>query len=211
MSLVSLLSAGGWPMLPIYACSVVAVAIFARKLLDVAGGQLDDRRWLDGALAAIADGDLGAAAKRCQASRAPAARAALAAVETFAARPDRAEAEAGRIGSLELQGLERHLGLLAFIAHLAPILGLLGTAVGMVRLFYDLERTPAAAVDVSALSSGIWTALLTTAAGLIVAVVALSAHAYLASRVDRVRLHIHDAVERTLTALPAPGDRDAAG
>jgi biopolymer transport protein ExbB len=212
MSLASLLSAGGWPMLPIYACSVVALAVFARKLLDFAGGRLDDRRWLDGALAAVTAGDLNAAAKRCRDSRAPAARAALAAIETWPGRPDRAEAEAGRIGSLELQRLERHLGLLSFIAHLAPILGLLGTAIGMVRLFYDLERTPAAAVDVSALSSGIWTALLTTAAGLIVAVVALSAHAYLASRLDRVRLHIHDAVERTLTALPpGAGGHDAAG
>lgn len=206
MSLATFLADAGWPMLPIYACSVATLAVFVRKLIDFARSDLDDQRWLEPALAAVAGDTLDAAADRCRGSRNPASRAVLATIAIWQRRPDRAEAEAGRVGSLELQRLDRHLGLLSFIAHLAPILGLLGTAIGMVRLFYDLERTPAANVDVSALSSGIWTALLTTAAGLIVAVVALSAHAYLGSRVDRVRLLLHDAVERTLTALPARED-----
>ena len=72
-------------------------------------------------------------------------------------------------GSLELQQYERGLSLISFIAQVAPLLGLLGTVFGMVEMFYGLQKAGLANVDAAALSSGIWKALLTTAAGLIVA------------------------------------------
>ncbi len=70
----------------------------------------------------------------------------------------------------EIQRLEKNLALLSFIAQVAPLLGLLGTVLGMVDLFIGLQGSGLSNVDVSALSSGIWKALLTTAAGLMVAV-----------------------------------------
>ncbi len=203
MTLGRILALGGWPMLPIYLCSVVALAVFLRKAFELRRTRQGGLEWLPRAIEELEAGDLAAAAETCARAETPASRALEAAIRVSRHRPDRAEAEAARVGSLEIQRLDKHLGLLAFIAQVAPLLGLLGTVVGMVRLFFDLEASTAT-VDTAQLSSGIWQALLTTAAGLTVAVPTLAAHSYLAARSDALRLVLHDAVEQGLTALPAP-------
>jgi len=91
--------------------------------------------------------------------------------------------------------------LLAFITQVAPLLGLLGTVLGMVKMFFSLQQAGMSNVDVSLLSSGIWQALLTTAAGLMVAAPSLAAHSYLSTRLEHFRFHLKDSVERLLTAL----------
>lgn len=203
MTLGRILALGGWPMVPIYLCSVVALAVFLRKVFELRRAQQSSLEWLPRAIEELEAGDLASAASTCARAEHPAARSVEAAIRVARQRPDRAEAEAVRVGSLEIQRLDKHLGLLAFIAQVAPLLGLLGTVIGMVRLFFDLEGS-SATVDTAQLSSGIWQALLTTAAGLTVAVPTLAAHSYLASRSDSMRLVLHDAVEQALTALPAP-------
>ncbi len=202
MSLGRFLAEGGWPMVPIYLCSVAALSLFVAKWMQYRAAGLGDLEWLGGVLTALRGNELELARSRAEKAAHPAARAVAAALEVRAHRPERTEAEAARAGSLELQRYERHLGALSFIAQVAPLLGLLGTVIGMVALFLDLESAPRAAMDVSQISSGIWTALLTTAAGLVVAVAALAGHGYLTSRADALRLCIHDTVERMLTALP---------
>jgi biopolymer transport protein ExbB len=193
-------------MVPIYACSVVALAVFLRKLFELRRARATDMAWLEPVIRHLEEGDLGAAAAACADTAHPAARAVEAALRVAKRRPDRIEAEATRVGSIQVQRAERHLGLLSFIAQVAPLLGLLGTVVGMVRLFLDLESSPGV-VDAAQLSAGIWQALLTTAAGLIVAVPTLAGYSYLAWRSDAFRLSLHDAVERALTAAPARGAR----
>lgn len=191
-------------MAPIYACSVAALAVFVRKLSELRRARLGELDWIEPVLADLAAHKLDAARDRLAASTHPAARAMSAAVSVMPRRPDRARAEANRVGSQELQRFETHLGLLSFIAQVAPLLGLLGTVIGMVGLFLDMEHAPAAAADMGRLSSGIWTALLTTAAGLVVAVPTLAGYSYLSARMDGLRLLLHDAIERTLTAAPPP-------
>ena len=207
MTMGELLGLGGWPMVPIYLCSVVALAVFLRKLVDVRGVIGADMSWLDAAIDRIDAGDVPAGMSKCRAATHPAASVIIAALTVAERRPDRVEAEAARAGSLEVQRTEKYLGLLAFIAQVAPLLGLLGTVIGMVDLFADLEAHDGMA-GASELSAGIWKALLTTAAGLIVAVPALAGHSYLAARSDAYRLLLHDSVERVITALPR-GDGSA--
>jgi biopolymer transport protein ExbB len=202
MNVGALLARGGWPMVPIYACSIATMALLVHKWMQFRAARLTDMRWLEPVLETLGQGDVAGARAGCAKIAHPAARAIAAALAVLRTRPDRAAAEAARAGSLEVQRFERRLSALSFIAQLAPLLGLFGTVVGLLDLFLDLERSQRAAVDVSSLSSGIWTALLTTAAGLAVAVVALSAHSYLAARADELRLAMHDAIERALTAAP---------
>lgn len=208
MTLGELLTYGGWPMVPIYLCSAVAVAIFCKKILEFRARRLRDVDWLESVLDALRDGNIAAARERAEDNAHPVGSVVVAMLETLDRRPDRVEAEARRIGSLKLQRLERHVGGLSFIAQAAPLLGLLGTVIGMVELFMSLQGAGMATVDVAMLATGIWTALLTTAAGLMVAVPALAAYAYLNSRTDRFRLVLRDAIERVLTALPGPDEDD---
>jgi len=198
-------------MAPIYLCSIVAIAIFVRKALELRAARLGDVRWLPEVVRAVEAGDWERVEARCAATPHPASRVIEAATATWRVRPERAEAEGRRVGSLELQRLEKHLGALSFIAQVAPLLGLLGTVIGMVQLFLGLQGAGLGNVDAAMLASGIWKALLTTAAGLIVAVPALAAHTWLTSRTDRLRLLMGDVIEQLLTVAPASASVDRGG
>ena len=202
LSLGQLLAQGGWTMWPIYACSVVALAVFVQKWLALRAARLSDLTWVDPLLRVVREGDYGEGEDVCRCSRHPGTRVACATLRLLRERPEHAEAEARRVGSLELAQLEKNLPLLSFIAQTAPLLGLLGTVLGMVDLFLALQGAENGAVAVSTLSGGIWKALLTTAAGLGVAVPTLAAYSYLASRADRFRMQLNDVIQQLLVAVP---------
>lgn len=202
MTIGELVKNGGWAMYPIYLCSLVAAAIFLKKAREFFASQLTRADWLEPVLDDIQAEEFDQAIAKAKATQNPIGTVIASMLDVFSHRPDRVEAEAARTGSLALQDLEKNVGGLSFIAQVAPLLGLLGTVVGMVELFMGLGSSDMGQVDASMLSSGIWTALLTTAAGLLVAVPALAAYTYLNSRTDAFRLMLSDSIARVLTALP---------
>lgn len=116
--------------------------------------------------------------------------------------PKAAEAEAERRGNEEVMRMNRLLRLLEVIAMVSPLLGLLGTVLGMIQSFQELELAQGSA-NASVLAGGIWQALLTTAAGLIVAIPAAIAANLLAARVDNAAHQIENAVARLMAAEEA--------
>lgn len=104
-------------------------------------------------------------------------------------------AEIERQGNAEVETMARHIRLLELVAMIAPLLGLLGTVLGMIQSFQELELAQGSA-NASVLAGGIWQALLTTAAGLIVAIPAAIAATLLSSRVDSAAHLIENAVGR---------------
>ncbi len=198
----SLLAQGGWPMLPLYICSLVAVAVFLYKLMTYRAASLFDLSWQEDILRLIHLGDMKAVSETCNRFRHPAMPVVRSVVHALNERPDLAESEARRVASIELQKLEKYLSLLSFIAQVAPLLGLLGTVIGMVDLFIGFQGSNSADINISKLSSGIWKALITTAAGLTIAVPTLAAHSYLTSRVDNVRLQLSDVIQRMMYIAP---------
>jgi len=111
--------------------------------------------------------------------------------------PADAEAEIGRVGSKGVRDMESWLRALSAIGHLAPFLGLLGTVLGMIEAFMNLQ-TVGSRVDPAVLSGGIWEALLTTAFGLAIAIPAMATYFYFEGEVDRVRAAMKDASVRVL-------------
>lgn len=101
-------------------------------------------------------------------------------------------------GARELRMFESHLRGLELVANIAPLLGLLGTVIGMVKAFAGIGQV-GARVDPSILASGIWEALLTTVAGLMVAIPALAAHYLIDEKVERIRATAKDAVSNILS------------
>ncbi len=201
--MLKILQAGGLTMLPLALCSLVGLTVFLAKLW-----QLHSRpRWVsprefDAALTQARTGGFRGVRTLFESARHPAAQAGLAALRMHGQRVDRVEAEAERVLNSTFRGLDSNIGGLALIAQVAPLLGLLGTALGMVELFVALDGAQAHQPAMHVLSAGIWRALLTTAAGLLVAVPALLAHSYLVRRVDDIRLDVVDILSRTLSALP---------
>ncbi|SDS35100.1 biopolymer transport protein ExbB [Halopseudomonas sabulinigri] len=111
--------------------------------------------------------------------------------------------ELQRVGSYRLNQLKLLLRPLEVIANLAPLLGLLGTVLGMIEAFQQMESA-GSRVDPSILSGGIWQALLTTAVGLAVAIPVVAIHSWLERRVERIAASLNDAVTQVFTHQPKP-------
>ncbi len=194
-------SQGGPVMYVLLALSVGAVAIIVLKVLQFSSLRL--RRGeseVDEALGLALRGDSSAAMDTLRACPSPLARvveASLAASLDEKVTAEAADAELGRVGTAELRRLESWLRALSSIAHLSPLLGLLGTVSGMIGAFQKVEQL-GGQVDAAVLSGGIWEALLTTAFGLTVAIPAMAAFYALESEVDRVRASMKDRSLRVL-------------
>jgi biopolymer transport protein ExbB len=201
MTLGQLLTQAVWTMLPLYVCSVAALTLIIKKGVEFRAARITDSAALDQIPDGVEVDHLEALGARL--SDHPTALGRVIGVAARAAhdRPDRATETAQRAAIAELDQLEHGLGALAFIAQAAPLFGLLGTVLGMVELFSSMESA-GDAIDTTTLSSGIWKALLTTAAGLIVAIPTLGAHAWLGARIDQLRLRMDEGIGRLLDRLP---------
>ena len=193
----------------IAALSVLALAVVLRKTAQFVRAGLGRRDALEAALAAWGAGDPDRTLSLLARMRSPVARTVEAVawkrLEGTLERRD-LEDEAARDGAARLASLRSHLRLLELIAMICPLLGLLGTVLGMIDAFRALE-VAGNRVDPAVLSGGIWVALLTTAAGLVVAIPAAAAHHVFEGIVERTAHFMEDALTRILAgSVPiAPG------
>ncbi len=190
---------GGWVMYGILATSVVAVAIIVERLLYFARIRNDDAGLVRAVEQGLKRTDLDKALSICRRHRGPVRKVVESCLNEWEAGCERMEDAVSYEGNRALDDMEKHLRGLSIIAQGAPLLGLLGTVMGMIRAFMRIE-TLGGQVNVSALAGGIWEALLTTAFGLSVAIPALFAYHYFDSKVGRYESLMRDIGER-LVAL----------
>jgi biopolymer transport protein ExbB len=194
---LELFVAAGATMVPIVLASVLAVGLVLHKLWVFRAERVFERAVPPEVEAALDGGDVGGLLETLDG--APGVRARVLRETALGLRdaPGSAEDEAVVAANVALGELQWGLGALAFIAQVSPLLGLLGTVLGLVELFSDMESA-ATAVSTATLSSGIWKALLTTAAGLLVAIPALAGHAFLRGWLDRLRTDLEALVAALL-------------
>lgn len=210
---LALLERGGPVMAALLFLSVVAVAIVLVKLYQFSASRMRRTDFVEPALAMTRDGAYDEAEHFLARTQSPVARVMEATVRALSDRsmtPADREAEITRVGSAELRNLESYLRSLDLIANLSPLLGLLGTVMGMIKAFARLEEA-GTKVDPSLLAGGIWEALLTTAVGLIIAIPALAAFHILQSEVDKVRSTMTDLTTRLITRHGRSGDPNRRG
>ena len=192
---INLLVAGGPVIWLLSVMSVGSLALIAAKVIElraVRAGAAGRER----ALELWQSGDKREARKALRGA-APADRVAdyaMEGIETGLTR-QALESELARRGNAEVEAMNRHIRILELVAMVSPLLGLLGTVLGMIQSFQDLEMA-AGAANASVLAGGIWQALLTTAAGLIVAIPAAVGASLLAARVESAAQLIEDTVGR---------------
>jgi len=198
--MISLFQQGGAVMYVLLLMSILATAIILLKLYQFSRSGLRRLAFVDDTVAAVQRGEHEQAIESLKGHDNPVARVLESAIR-FGADPAMStgdvEAEVSRVGSAQIRNLESWLRGLSSIAHLSPLLGLLGTVTGMIVAFMNLEAA-GSRVDPSILSGGIWEALLTTAFGLTVAIPAMAAFYYLEGEVDHVRAAMKDASIRVL-------------
>ena len=200
MNLINLFQQGGPVMMVLLAMSVLAVAIILLKLFQFFRSGLRRSAFVEPVMAALNRDSNDEALALLKAQTSPVARVMESALVCGADQhmaTKEIEAEVSRVGSAQIRNLESWLRGLSAIAHLSPLLGLLGTVTGMIVAFMRLEEA-GSRVDPSILSGGIWEALLTTAFGLTVAIPAMAAFYYLEGEVDQVRATMKDATIRIL-------------
>lgn len=214
-SILALLEAGGTVMWILAGLSVFALAIILNKFWDFWRAGLWRRREVNRALGEWRAGRDAAALEALEPARDPVAdvlRVALAGRMDEEVDDAVVREEVARRGAAWLESLRGGLRPLELIGTLAPLLGLLGTVIGMIDAFRELESA-GSQVDPSVLSGGIWVALLTTAAGLSVAIPAVAAHTLLERQLEGLHHRMQDAATRVfsrsvgrLTATAARGD-----
>ena len=203
MSLWQVFLAGGPVMWPILLCSIFAVAIMLEKFWYIYKVKIDTNDFLSKILDKMKHHQVKEALEICDSTKSPISHILKAGILKYD-RPRPQIKEAIEDASLnEIPKLERNLTALATIAHVSPLLGLLGTVTGMVRCFQIIQAQTTSFHPVSPgnLAGGIWEALLTTVAGLIVAIPAFVAYNYLVSRVNNFILEMEKAATELVNFL----------
>src|SRR5690606_885162 len=175
---------GGWVMFPILLLSVLAVYLFVERLLALRRANANPEQLTQTVSQYVRSGDLSGAIGYCRAQDNPAARIIQHGLERVG-RPIADIKEAVETqGRRETYNLQKRTDLIASAAALAPMLGFLGTVTGLIEAFQAVERYGGTA-DPAILAGGIWEALITTAAGLIVGIPALFMYNFLTNRINR--------------------------
>jgi len=195
MSVWQLFLAGGPVMWPILLCSIFALAIILEKFWHLHKVKIDTQEFLGNILNKMKHHHIKEALEVCDNIKGPISNILKAGILKYD-RPRPQIKEAIEDAALyEVPRLEKNLSALATIAHISPLLGLLGTVTGMVRCFQTIQTKATSFRPVSPgdLAGGIWEALLTTVAGLIVAIPTFVAYNYLVSRVNSFILEMEKA------------------
>jgi biopolymer transport protein ExbB len=176
---------GGWIMVPIFILSVIAVYIFFERFFAIKKAQKIDENFMNRIKDYIHDDKLDSALALCQSMNSPIARMIEKGISRIGRPLNDISAAIENVGKLEIYKLEKGLPTLATVAGAAPMIGFLGTVMGMIRAFYDMSMA-GSNIDVALLSNGSYTAMVTTMAGLMVGIVAYLAYNAMVARVEKV-------------------------
>ncbi|MFH2143241.1 MAG: MotA/TolQ/ExbB proton channel family protein [Bacteroidota bacterium] len=186
LSVWNLALKGGWIMIPIAILSVIAVYLFVERLIAINKVKKEPYGFMNNIKENIQDGKIDEALILCKATQGPLARM----IEKGVSRIGKPLADINtaieNVGRLEIAKLEKGMATLATVSGGAPMLGFLGTVMGMIRAFYDLATVEGGNINVQVLSNGIYVAMVTTVAGLLVGIVAYFCYNILVARVEKV-------------------------
>lgn len=185
MSVWELATEGGPIMIPIAALFIVAIYLFFERLLTINKADQDPDLFMGKVKELVMKGDITGAKMLCAQNNNPIARMIDKGISRIGSPLKNIEASIENVGKIEIFKLEKNLPTLATIAGAAPMIGFLGTVIGMVQAFIAISQEEGS-VSPKLLSSGIYTAMITTVAGLVVGIVAYLAYNFLVSRVQKV-------------------------
>ncbi len=184
-SLLDLLVLGGWVMVPLVLLSVLTIYLFIERFVTIRQAASDPDTITDRVGRHVRNGDVNAALQYCNEKDVPITRILRQGLERLGRPISEIQEAVQAAGKHETFDLEKRTNLLASIAGIAPMLGFFGTVVGMIRAFQQIQ-TLQGNVNPAVLAGGIWEALITTAAGLLVGILALFSYNFLIGRIRRL-------------------------
>lgn len=203
MSIWDLATKGGWIMIVLAVFSIIAVYIFIERFYILNIASKEDNNFMDHIRDFIHDGKIDAAMALCRKTQNPIARMIEKGLMRIGKPLHDINAAIENVGKLEVSRLEKNITTLATIAGAAPMLGFLGTVTGMVRAFYDMSMA-GNNIDIALLSSGIYQAMITTVAGLIVGIIAYICYNVLVAKVERLVFKLEARATEFMDVLNEP-------
>lgn len=185
MSLLDILVLGGWVMIPLLLLSVLTIYLFIERFYTIQQAASNPETITDRVREFVRHGNVEAAIQYCEQKDVPITRILRKGLERLGRPISEIQEAVQAAGKHETFDLEKRTNLLASIASIAPMLGFFGTVVGMIEAFQRIQNLQGN-VNPSVLAGGIWEALITTAAGLLVGILALFSYNYLMGRIRRL-------------------------
>ncbi|MBI4326855.1 MAG: MotA/TolQ/ExbB proton channel family protein [Chloroflexi bacterium] len=198
-----LLSKGGLMMWLLLALSAVGIAVFIERLLHYHRAQINSAEFIAGVRNVLKRDNVVEALSICDATPGPVARLVKMAILNRERGREGVREALEEAGLVEVPRLEEKLNVLATIAQIAPLMGLLGTVLGFIKVFTRIQEAGLYA-HAAQLSEGIWQALICTSAGLAIAIPGYAAYNYLVSRVNAIVLDMEKASTEILNFVTEP-------
>lgn len=203
MTLLDLAIKGGWVMIPIILLSFIAAYIFIERYYVIKRASKEDINFMNRIKDYIHDGKIDAAVALCRSTDSPSARMVEKGISRLGRPLHDINTAIENVGKLEISKLEKGFPTLATIAGAEPMLGFLGTVIGMVKSFYAMSQA-GSNVEISTMSSGIYTALITTVAGLAIGILCFFAYNFLVERVEKVVFNLEATLTEFMDILNEP-------
>lgn len=203
MTLIDLAVKGGWVMIPIILLSFVAAYIYIERYYVIRKASREDQNFMNRIKDYIHDGKIDAALALCRSTDSPSARMVEKGISRLGRPLHDINTAIENVGKLEISKLEKGFPTLATITGAEPMLGFLGTVIGMVKSFYAMSQA-GNNIEVSMMSSGIYTALITTVAGLATGIICYFAYNSLVEKVEKVVFNLEATLTEFMDILNEP-------
>lgn len=177
---------GGWIMIILALLFAWGVYIFIERMVVLKSATKEDKSFMDRIRDYIHEGKMDSAVNLCRQTDTPASRMVEKGISRIGRPMQDVQVAIENVGNLEVSNLEKGLVIMATIAGGAPMLGFLGTVIGMVQTFFNMSQNASGVIEMSALSEGMYQAMVTTIGGLIVGILAMFAYNFLVARIDQV-------------------------
>lgn len=185
VTLIDLVMKGGWIMAILGLMSVISIYIFIERYFIISRNSKEDKNFMNIIRDNIHGGKIDTAKELCKREDTPIARMIEKGLSRIGKPLNDINAAIENVGNLEVSRLEKNIATLATIASTAPMLGFLGTVIGMIIAFYDMSMA-GNNIDIQLLSSGIYQAMITTVGGLIVGIIAYVLYNVLVAKIDKL-------------------------
>ena len=205
-SLIDMAMKGGWLMVPLVVLSIVTIYMFGMKWWAIRKATKVDPNFMKDIRDFIHEGKMKSAIALCQKTDTPVARLVEKGIERMGRPLQDIQTAVENMGNVEVARLEKGLPMLATIAGGAPMIGFLGTVMGMVQAFFNMAQA-GSNIDITLLSGGIYTAMVTTVAGLIVGIMAYFGYNFLTSQVSDVVFKMQNTTVEFMDMLHEPAGK----
>ncbi len=202
LSLLDLIMKGGWIMIPIGLLSIITVYLMVERFIVINKASKVDKGFMANIKSTLLDGKIDAALSMCRSSNAPIARLLEKGIKRLGKPIKEIESAVENTGKLEIYKLEKNLSYLGIIAGIAPMLGFIGTIAGVIRIFYNISL--ANDISIKLIADGLYEKMITSAAGLLVGIIAHVGFHYLNSMIDRVSFQLESTTVEFIDLIQEP-------